>query len=133
MALLALLICWTGVTESQGTLQITRLELMFESEKRIEVFTQDDESVVLARIQYSGSGFLNGQWEVASPPSTSANPQFIAVGFVQELLSGSGDQQLASPALPVNSVGAYLVRLKLDQTDAYNNPRNALRYQVIPR
>ena len=126
-----LVVAWVAFpSHAQSTLSIERIELAFASEKLIEVVPQHSHLIAIANIQHEGFGLVSGQWEVASPPTTSANPVFVPLTFVQEMAS-TRQIELKSPELPTDQIGLYLVRLQLTD-NVKGKPLKPLRYQVVP-
>lgn len=68
-----------------------------------------------SEVSLSGSGLLEGVWEIAEPPSTSGQPVFRTLRVVRRFAQGGAPLRLDSPALPTASPGLYLLRLRLTQ------------------
>lgn len=85
-----------------------------------------------AEILFSGAGLLSGRWEVATPETTRGQPVFRTLGLVREPLAAGGRVRLLSPELPTDTVGLYLVRLRVDDP-AVDFELPVLRYFVSER
>jgi hypothetical protein len=66
-----------------------------------------------AILSYKGTGLLEYSWEVASPPSTMAQPIFVPVANRKQFLLAGDIVNLQSPELNTELSGTYLVRLKI--------------------
>jgi hypothetical protein len=103
-------------TDGLSTLVINRLGLRFEND-RPEIRVQQDESglTVYADVQYTGTGLLQGYWEVDG----------VTWGFVNRHLVFGNVVTLASPdapGLPTVTPGAHRVRLVLTQPQIPSTP-----------
>ncbi|MDP2834061.1 MAG: hypothetical protein Q8Q28_12375 [Pseudomonadota bacterium] len=67
-----------------------------------------------SEITLSGSGLVEGVWEIAEPPSTSGQAVFRTLRVVRQFAQGGG-LRLDSPALPTAAPGLHLLRLRLTQ------------------
>jgi hypothetical protein len=96
-----------------GGLSLDRVEVRFVGGERVTVIPAGQQLRAEAEITFSGTGQLNGAWEIAEPASTAGAPQFRNLELVSRLLSLGHREVLASPPLPTAGVGAYLLRLRI--------------------
>ncbi|MEO8062437.1 MAG: hypothetical protein ABI821_06795 [Pseudomonadota bacterium] len=103
-----------------GELRVLRMELAFESGRRIEVVERGAALEARLTLSYSGGGTLRGRWQVADPGG-GERPFFRTVSLVRENLSPTQRATLESPKLPTNLSGRYALRFCLE-TAAANQP-----------
>jgi len=96
-----------------GALGLSRVSLHFEDRSLVRVLRSGDTAVAVAEINYTGSGVLNGLWEVAAPPSTQGEPVFVPVGSASVNLASGGLTEVTSPNLPATLEGTYYVRFRI--------------------
>ncbi len=96
-----------------GPLAISRVALHFEDRQLRRVLAEGQSAIAIAEVGYTGSGVLNGLWEVARPPSTLGEPVFVPLAAAAMNVAGGGLAELASPPLPTGLAGSYLVRFRL--------------------
>jgi len=112
-----------------GPLTLSRVSLHFEDRSFVRVLRAGDSAVAIAEINYSGSGVLNGFWEVATPPSTQGQPVFVPFASASTNLAAGGLSEVTSPALPSASAGNYFVRFRV-RTPAVPFEGLVIRYAV---
>jgi hypothetical protein len=114
---------------SGGELNLSRLELRFDTDEAIRIAGQNEKLSAIAEINYSGAGLLDAVWEVADPSSTRGDPVFVPVRILRQYLGAGRYVILLSPPLPTTSIGTHFVRLRVKQpADAIEFPE--LTYQV---
>lgn len=97
-----------------GEFRLTRIALRFQDGSVQQVAAPESELGATASITFSGSGRLEGRWEIAQPSSTLGEPRFRSIGVVRRQLVGAGREvQLRSPRLPTGDTGIYLLRLRI--------------------
>jgi len=96
-----------------GPIAISRAELHFEDRQLRRVIASGESAVAIAEINYSGSGVLNAEWEVASPPSTLGQAVFVPLASAVVNVTGGGLTEITSPPLPARLAGAYYVRFRV--------------------
>ncbi len=92
-----------------GELALQRLDLEFESGRRIEIVERGARLVARLTILYAGSGTLRGRWEIADPAGAE-DPQFRVLKVVRTALGGQQQYTLESPPLPTLISGRYVLR-----------------------
>jgi|GEM_PF-1711423 len=108
---------------------VTRLELSFDDNSLIRVIDRNESLAARLRVNYSGSGLLQGAWQIADGVSTSGQPFFRTLRTVRRSLIPGQQVMLVSPDLPSESSGTVLVRfLVTDPTFSAELP--TLRYAV---
>ena len=108
---------------------LSGMSLSFDNGAVVRIIDLKHKLQAKADINFSGTGLLQGVWEVADPVSTASNPIYRPLMTVRQYLAGSGKQTLLSPALPTQMTGLYLVRLRItDPTPGFEPP--LLRYFV---
>ncbi len=96
-----------------GPLTLSRVSLHFEDRSLVRVLRAGDSTVAIAEINYTGSGVLNGLWEVATPPSTQGQPVFVPLASASANLAAGGLTEVTSPPLPTPATGNYYVRFRV--------------------
>ena len=105
-------VIYLGGTNS-GPLTLSRVSLHFDDRSLVRTLRPNEPAVAIAEINYSGSGVLNGLWEVASPPTTLGEPVFIPLSSMTLNLAGGGLTEVTSPPLPAAMAGRYYVRFRV--------------------
>lgn len=117
------------VSSAAAGFSISRLALAFDNGAPVRVLGMKESLQAEAEIGFSGSGLVQGVWEVAGPSSTSGQPVYRTLNPVRQYLTGGSPQTLRSPTLPTDSSGFYLVRFRLtDPVPGFEQP--VLRYFV---
>lgn len=93
-----------------NSLALQRLDLSFSDRQRMQVVRSDEELRALLRLSYSGSGLLEGHWQIAEPGSTEGRSFYRTLSMVRQHLGSSQSATLNSPLLPVNRAGKYRLR-----------------------
>jgi hypothetical protein len=96
-----------------GPIAISRVELHFEDRQLRRVIESGESAVAIAEVNFSGSGVLNAEWEVASPPSTLGQAVFVPLAAAVVNVTGGGLTEITSPPLPARIAGAYYVRFRV--------------------
>lgn len=109
---------------------LTAIQLELARGGAERVVSQGERVSARARLYYTGSGILRGQWELAVPPGTAGVPLFRPLRQVQQLLPAGGEALLQAPDLPSDMPGLYLLRFRPRSASA-NTPLPVLQYQVI--
>ena len=122
---------------TSGELSVLRMDMTFDSGRRIEIVERGTRLGAQVQVSYTGSGILRARWEIAEP-SGAAEPQFRVLAQVRESMSGERTRTLASPALPTQISGRYLLRFCAEAASALvigcESADTALQtlYQVTP-
>jgi hypothetical protein len=115
-----------------GPFGISALQLRFEDGTRQAVVPPGEAVHVIADITHTGSGRLEGQWEVAEPGSTRGVPFFRSLSLERrQLVTAAARVSIRSPALPSADDGVYLVRFRITSPQISVEPPT-LRYIVSP-
>ena len=96
-----------------GGLALARVSLHFDDRSLVRMLRAGDTAVAIAEINYTGSGVLNGLWEIAGPPSTLGEPVFVPLAATSVNLGGGGLTEVTSPVLPATLPGSYFVRFRV--------------------
>ncbi|UTA48950.1 hypothetical protein L1F30_05235 [Simiduia sp. 21SJ11W-1] len=97
-------------TGSPGELQVRGLQLAFDTGNDLALVKENEALTAQLTVSYSGSGLLEGRWQLAEPGSTEALPLFKTLALVRRQVTGTQRIQLESPALPTQRAGKYLLR-----------------------
>jgi hypothetical protein len=117
------------VSSAATGFSLSGMSLSFDNGAVVRLLGQKEKLYALADINFSGTGLLQGSWEVADPASTAGEPIYRPLLTVRQYLAGSDKQTLRSPDLPTDSSGLYLVRLRItDPVPGFDQP--VLRYFV---
>lgn len=111
---------------------ITRMALTFSDQKAVTIVERDAPLAAQAEITFSGNGLLRAAWEVAGPSPHGNDPQYRVLGNVQQPLAGRDATTLPGPRLPTDSIGVYLVRIKVTEP-ALVIETPVIRYSVIEK
>lgn len=108
-----------------GDLLIKGLRLQYAGGTNLAVVERGEELKTLLSVYYSGTGFLEGRWQVADPGSSSGNPVFRTLALVRKQLSSTQRTDIPSPPLPTERAGKYLVRFCVSNRDLIEDPATA--------
>jgi len=97
-----------SATERQLTIQ--RLTLNFEDLSKIKLVEPEEALTAELGVVFSGSGLLQGQWQVADTTISADNALFRPISVVRRQLSNSQRVEITSPKLPTQSPGKYTLR-----------------------
>jgi hypothetical protein len=92
-----------------GELTLERMELEFDTGRRIEIVDRGARLVARLTLVYSGSGTLRGRWEIADP-SGAGDPLFRVWSVARVALGGEQRHTLESAPLPTDISGRYVLR-----------------------
>lgn len=92
---------------------IDRAELRFLDGSRFKTVPLGEEVQVAADITFSGSGRLQGSWDLAGPTTTPGAAIFVRKELVDEYLSFGRRTLIRSPAIKAEQQGTYVVRLSI--------------------
>jgi len=109
---------------------LTAIQLALVRGGAERVIEQGEPVSARATFYYTGSGLLQGQWELATPPGTAGVPLFRPLRQVQQLLPAGGEATLQAPPLPSDVPGLYLLRFR-PRSAAAQTALPVLQYQVI--
>jgi len=99
------------IREAGDELDIKRLELRFPNNlSQLQVTERASLLQAELRVSHSGTGLLEGAWQVAEPGSTAGQPVFSTLRVVRQQLSRQQLNILNSPPLPTDKVGKYILR-----------------------
>lgn len=116
-------------TSAASGFSLSGMSLVFDNGAVVRLLGQKEKLYAQVDLNFTGSGLLQGVWEVADPASTSGEPIYRPLKWVRQYLVGSDRQTLCSPDLPTDSAGLYLVRLRVTEpVPGFEQP--ILRYFV---
>ena len=96
---------------------IDRAELRFLDGSRFKTVPLGEEVQAEADITFSGSGRLQGSWDLAGPTTTAGAAIFVRKELVEEYLSFGRQTKIRSPAIKTDQPGVYFVRLSITAPD----------------
>lgn len=102
---------------TSAQLQVTRMELAFNSGNRIEIAEAGSKLAARLTVGYGGSGTLRGRWQIAEPGGGS-RPFFRTLALVRETLAPVQRAVIDSPQLPTHARGRYVLAFCLDTEDS---------------
>jgi hypothetical protein len=95
---------------STGALAVQGLRLEFETGNNLALVDLDSELKARLTVIHSGTGLLEGRWQIAEPGGTEGEPLFRTLALVRRNLVDNQRSILQSPLLPVSRAGKYLLR-----------------------
>lgn len=108
---------------------ISRMALTFDGGAPTKIVARRASLRASAEVNFNGNGMLQAVWEIANPASTAGEPAYRTLSTVRQYLVGADKQILQSPALPTDSAGLYLLRLRVtDPAISFDTP--VIRYFV---
>lgn len=108
---------------------VTRMALSFDNGAPLRLLSRREPLSAQAEINFIGTGLLQGEWQVAGPPSTSSEPFYRTLSQVRQYFAGGAGQVLKSPALPTAGAGLHYVRFRIsDPIPGFEAP--VIRYFV---
>jgi len=96
-----------------GVLSISRLRLAFDDDAPVRLVARGESLSANIEIESAGSGLMRGYWELSGPASNSGEAIFRPILTVQQYLAGSARHSIASPTLPTDVDGLYLLRFRM--------------------
>lgn len=117
-------------TARGATFGISQVELAFVDGGATRVVRRGARLRAYAMLAYTGAGRIEGAWEIAGPDPDGERPAWRVLAPVVQVLAGTEAARLTAPALPADSPGAYLIRLRVREP-AVGFALPTLRYQVI--
>jgi hypothetical protein len=120
------------VTTSAAAFGVSRLALAFESGEALQVVARGEKLQARAEVSYTGSGSLRGSWEIAGPNPDAGKPSWRVLGEVSQALTAADTATLKSPALPTDTMGPFLVRLRIGEP-AVGFELPVIRYSVTEK
>ena len=116
-------------TGGAAAFDIGRVALAFDTGEVVRIAVRGEKLQMHAELSYSGTGRLRALWEVAGPNPATERPVWRPIGEVLQTLTGPDAVKFASPALPTETAGVYLVRLRIAEPELAFEPPVA-RYAV---
>ncbi len=113
-----------------GEFAIERLALRFDDDSAARVVSVDETLGAELEASFTGTGLLEGVWELADPASTSGEPVFRRLRTVHEPLLGGTRVTLDSPELPTERTGIHLLRFRVTEPEVGFAPL-VIRYAVL--
>ncbi|HEX7045283.1 MAG TPA: hypothetical protein VF203_11785 [Burkholderiales bacterium] len=108
---------------------VGRVALAFDTGEAARVAARGEKLQAHAELSYTGMGRLRALWEVAGPNPDAERPAWRPIGEVLQTLAARDAATFASPALPTEIAGFYLVRLRIAEPEpAFEAP--IVRYAV---
>ncbi len=102
------------ITGAQAAgLTATRQAIAFDNNTPARIVAPRQLLSAWSEVTLSGSGLVEGVWEIAEPPSTSGQAVFRTLRLVRQFAQAGVPLRLDSPALPTAASGLYLLRLRL--------------------
>lgn len=98
---------------SAAGFSLSRLSLRFDDDTALRVVDKGAKLRAYADVTYTGTGLLQGAWEIAEPPTTLGKPIYQTLQLVRRMLVGSGQERIYAPPLPTGTRGFYLLRLRV--------------------
>lgn len=117
------------VGSGSGGLEVLLVSLRFQDQRVFSVVEEGASLGAVAELTYSGTGLLEGAWEIARPPSTAGEPVYQNLALVRQALPVGGRTTLRSPDLPTDTGGFYLLRFTVQNDDSQVQPV-VIRYRV---
>lgn len=92
---------------------VQRMQLSFPNQTNLTVVEPGEELQAFLDANYSGSGVLEGAWQVADPGSTEGLPMYRTLRLIKQTLNAAQHTRIKSPRLPTDRPGKYLIRFCL--------------------
>lgn len=105
------------VGSSAATFSITRLALLFDDDSPLRIVDRFETLKAHVGLTVVGSGLLRATWEVTGPDFNADDPVFRSLKIVHRYLSAGDEITLVGPALPTETTGVYLVRLRVTKPE----------------
>lgn len=93
-----------------GALSIQSMRLEFANGNNMELVDLNDSLQAKLILVHSGTGLLEGRWQIAEPGSTETIPLYRTLALVRRNITGTQRSILHSPELPTSRTGRYLLR-----------------------
>lgn len=95
---------------AQDVFSVNALRLEFDTGNNTKVATANEAMRASLTVSYSGTGLLQGRWQIAEPGSSEGLPLYRTLAIVNTNLHAGQRSTLRSPALPTSRPGKYLLR-----------------------
>lgn len=99
-----------GRSGAGGELVISGLRLDVDSGNNLALVKKQQALSPRLSVYYSGSGLLEGRWQVAEPAASSDKPVFHTLALVRRQLTAAQRTEIDGPVLPTHRSGRYLLR-----------------------
>jgi hypothetical protein len=100
-----------------GSLSVQGLLLEFSNGNDIALVEMNEPLRVKLIMSHSGTGLLEGRWQVAEPGSTDSLPLYRTLALVRRNITATQRSILKSPVLPTSRIGKYRVRFCVTNRD----------------
>lgn len=113
----------SGMRNAAAELDVQRMQILLDEQNRsgdsssAKVVDVDAPLQAQLKVNYAGSGTLEGKWQVAEPGSTEGKPLYRTLAIVRQPLLRSQESQVQGPVLPTHRQGKYLVRFCVSSAD----------------
>ncbi len=105
-------------TRDQSQFAVQMMQLSFPNLSSMTLVESGEELFSYLDVNYSGTGVLEGFWQLAEPGSTESKPIYRTLKLERKALSQLRHSRLVSPTLPTDKPGKYLLRFcLLDRTN----------------
>ena len=120
-------------TRENAGFEVQRLQLSFPNQTSQTVVEFEQPLQANLDVNYSGTGLLEGIWQIAEPGSAQGLPLYRTLRLEKRNLTKTQHSRLTSPALPTTKAGRYLLRfcvIDRDETTSGNADFNCSGTQV---
>ncbi len=100
-----------------GSLSVQGLRLEFSNGNNIALVGMSEPLQVKLILSHSGTGLLEGRWQVAEPGSNDSLPLYRTLALVRRNITTTQRSILKSPVLPTSRTGKYRVRFCVTNRD----------------
>lgn len=100
-----------------GALAVQGLRLEFDTGNDLTLTEINSQLKAQLTLAYTGSGLLEGRWQLAEPGSSEGLPLYRTLALVRQNLVSNQRVILASPKLPTLRAGKYLLRFCVTNRD----------------
>ncbi len=100
-----------------GSLSVQDLRLEFSNGNDIDLVEMNEPLQVKLILSHSGTGLLEGRWQVAEPGSSDSLPLYRTLALVRRNITTTQRSILKSPVLPTSRAGRYRVRFCVTNRD----------------
>jgi len=104
------------ITGAQAAgLSASRQATAFDDNTPVRIVAPRQRLGAWSEVTLSGSGLVEGVWEIAEPSTTSGQAVFHTLQVVRRFAQSGTALRLDSPTLPTGASGLHLLRLRLTQ------------------
>lgn len=111
----------SGLRDSAaGDLKIQNLRLEYPNGNDVVIVNLGENLTARLTLGFTGTGLLEGRWQLAQPNSNGEAPVFRTLALVRRNINTNQRTEISSPALPTENPGRFLLRFCVTKSGSSN-------------